>query len=116
MSEDASNVRTDGLWGDIEFEELTQPKGPNQVNHIEAINARGTTHAVFWDRKGSKLAVRDGGNKTVADSNDEEQRNDELDVEYDLFADLAARDNCGATDPLRTAAIFDVRGSHPVDW
>jgi hypothetical protein len=116
MSNDASNVRTDGLWGDIEFEELTQPKGPNQVNHIEAINPSGNKHAVFWDRKGSKLAVRDERNRTVVDFNDEGLNDDEHDARYDFRADLAERDTCGAKDPLKTAAIFDVGGSHPVDW
>ncbi|RYP79222.1 hypothetical protein DL771_000200 [Monosporascus sp. 5C6A] len=87
--EDFPEVRPDGIWGQVEFEQLKRDDGEKRVDVITVINTDGTQEADYWVRPG------------------ERKRSANVSV-------IPRQVECGTT--AEVAGHFDVGGRSPVDW
>ena len=92
MDKNFPDVRLDGIWGQVEFEELKAGNGDTRVDFIQAISTDGTQSKDLWTRpQESKRSA-----KPLSKINEPRQA------------------ECGTT--AEVAGSFDEGGDHPVDW
>lgn len=96
MDPNPQHPRSDGIWGRVEFPQLTGSFSEGTVYSIDGINADATESYTIWTRQS-------GGKR------------DEIGVESGGFAFLTKRDECGI-DGDDVAGEFDEGGEYPVDW
>ncbi|RYP18898.1 hypothetical protein DL765_003686 [Monosporascus sp. GIB2] len=87
--QDFPEVRSDGIWGQVEFEQLKRADGEKRVDVITVINTDGTRDADLWARPGERK--RFAGASVIPKQ-----------VE------------CGTT--AEVAGHFDEGGRSPVNW